>query len=146
MPHIPDVAPDVHFRSDQDIQLTGYVSWLGKSSMEVTIKVRQFDPQAEGGSRHLLTAHFIMVTLGTDLKAAPNVALKLHTDEEFRDYQRGEFAKDLRQAREEKSLVKSLPSEEEQLHLHKLGLSYMDKRYVGISCLDSGLGLFLHHI
>ncbi|KAH7720046.1 hypothetical protein AAVH_12467 [Aphelenchoides avenae] len=38
-----DVAPGARFRSDKDILIHGYVSWLGKSSMEVSVDVAQID-------------------------------------------------------------------------------------------------------
>lgn len=105
--------PNAEFREDQDILLSGFVSWLGKSSMEVpsfledllfletfftssdywvqvTITAKQQDSSTPDGFRDLLVSRFIMVSVTPDFKGAPNVPLKLYTDDQRKMFDEGE--------------------------------------------------------
>ncbi|KAH7716109.1 acyl-coenzyme A thioesterase 9 [Aphelenchoides avenae] len=119
-----DVVPGAEFRDDQDVVMHGYVSWMGKSSMELTIDVSQND--ANMIPRHQMSAKFIMVAVTPELKAAPNVALKLLNDEDRRLFDMGERAKDLRIQRDSISVSRVLPTPEELGLLRQLEFKVVD--------------------
>ncbi|KAI6180127.1 Acyl-coenzyme A thioesterase 9, mitochondrial [Aphelenchoides besseyi] len=112
-------------RSDLDIVMNGMVTWVGRSSLEITMHLAQkYD---EDDYRDILTARFVMVTLEpSGRKAVPNVPLQLETDEEKKWFEKGENAKRARMAREENSLFRAPPSEIERTIIHDLFLKSRD--------------------
>ncbi|KAI6192370.1 Acyl-coenzyme A thioesterase 9, mitochondrial [Aphelenchoides bicaudatus] len=112
-------------RSDLDIVISGIVTWVGRSSMEITMQLSQkYD---ENDYRDILTARFVMVTLQPDgKKSVPNALLKLETDEDTKWFQKGEYAKNARKTREENSLFRTPPTEIERSLIHDLFLKSTD--------------------
>lgn len=69
--------------------MTGMVTWVGRSSMEITMHMSQ--KYSENDYRDVLTARFVMVTLEpSGRKAVPNVPLLLETDEDKMWFQKAE--------------------------------------------------------
>ncbi|KAH7693557.1 acyl-CoA thioesterase 9-like protein, partial [Aphelenchoides avenae] len=76
-------------RSDLDIVMSGMVTWVGRSSAEITMHLTQ--KYAEDDYRDILTARFVMVSMEPNgKKSVPNVALRLDTDEDRAWFQKGE--------------------------------------------------------
>ncbi|KAI6233385.1 Acyl-coenzyme A thioesterase 9, mitochondrial [Aphelenchoides fujianensis] len=114
-------------RADLDILMSGMVTWVGRSSLEITMHLTQkYD---EDDYRDILTARFVMVTLEPNgRKSVPNVPLQLETEEDKKWYSKGEHAKNARMAREENSLFRSPPTEIERAIIHDLFLKSMDSK------------------
>ena len=112
-------------RSDLDIIMTGMVTWVGRSSLEITMHLAQ--KYGENDLRDVLTARFVMVSMEPNgQKSIPNVGLKLETDEDKSWFQKGEYAKNVRRSREQNSLFKTLPTEIERTMIHDLFLKAID--------------------
>ncbi|ESO86416.1 hypothetical protein LOTGIDRAFT_195153 [Lottia gigantea] len=99
-----------------DIKLTGNVTWVGTSSMEVTMAVQQI---VNDEWQKLMNARFLMVARNplTGSSAAVN-PLKPNTPEEEAIFQAGERNKIIRQRDAQISLLKTPPNEEETLLIH----------------------------
>ncbi|KAH7697394.1 acyl-CoA thioesterase 9-like protein [Aphelenchoides avenae] len=112
-------------RADQDIIMQGHVSWVGRSSIESTMHLKQ---KTDGNEyRDVLTARFVMVALDlVNKKSIPNVKLKPETEAEKERFAKGEFAKNARMAREEHSLLKNPPTEIERTILHDIFLKTIE--------------------
>ncbi|CAD5230777.1 unnamed protein product [Bursaphelenchus okinawaensis] len=114
-------------RSDLDIIMTGMVTWVGRSSMEITMHLSQ--KYSEDDYRDVLTARFVMVTLEPNgRKAVPNVPLAIETEDDKRWFEKAEHARQVRMHREENSLLKNPPTEIERAMLHDLFLQSMDNK------------------
>ncbi|KAI1710838.1 putative acyl-coenzyme A thioesterase 9, mitochondrial-like [Ditylenchus destructor] len=112
-------------RSDLDIIMSGMVTWVGRSSAEITMHLAQ--KYGENDLRDVLTARFVMVSMEPGgKKAVPNVALKLETDEDRAWFEKGEYAKKVRMSRELNSLFKTPPTEIERTMIHDLFLKAID--------------------
>uniref|UniRef100_A0A915E3I2 HotDog ACOT-type domain-containing protein n=1 Tax=Ditylenchus dipsaci TaxID=166011 RepID=A0A915E3I2_9BILA len=112
-------------RSDLDIIMSGMVTWVGRSSTEITMHLAQ--KYGEDDLRDVLTARFVMVSMEpTGKKSVPNVALKLETEEDKAWFDKGEYAKNVRRSREQNSLFKTPPTEIERTMIHDLFLKAMD--------------------
>uniref|UniRef100_A0A1I7YH37 HotDog ACOT-type domain-containing protein n=1 Tax=Steinernema glaseri TaxID=37863 RepID=A0A1I7YH37_9BILA len=71
---------DQDIQSDQDIEMHGHVSWVGRSSIEVTMTLKQ-KPYDSHEPINLLTAKFVMVSRHpTFRQSVANVPLALETD------------------------------------------------------------------
>ncbi|CAD5233344.1 unnamed protein product [Bursaphelenchus xylophilus] len=114
-------------RSDLDIVMTGMVTWVGRSSMEITMHLSQ--KYSDDDYRDVLTARFVMVTLEPNgRKAVPNVPLALETEEDKVGFQKAEHARQVRIHREEMSLFKNPPTEIERAMLHDLFLQSIQNK------------------
>jgi acyl-coenzyme A thioesterase 9 len=112
-------------RSDLDIIMSGMVTWVGRSSAEITMHLAQ--KYGEEDLRDILTARFMMVSMEpSGAKSVPNVTLRLETDEDNAWFQKGEYAKNMRRAREQNSLFKTLPTEIERTMVHDLFMKSID--------------------
>uniref|UniRef100_A0A1I7RW58 HotDog ACOT-type domain-containing protein n=1 Tax=Bursaphelenchus xylophilus TaxID=6326 RepID=A0A1I7RW58_BURXY len=124
-------------KSDLDILMTGLVTWVGRSSIEVTMHLSQ--KYAKDEYRGVLTARFVMVTLDPKTqKAVSNVPLKLETEQDKKLFEKGEYAKQVRRSREEMSLYKNPPTEIERAMLHDLFLKTMDNKNHSLDRLPAG--------
>ncbi|XP_069103538.1 acyl-coenzyme A thioesterase 9, mitochondrial-like [Argopecten irradians] len=109
---------------DKDILMSGHVTWAGKSSVEVTMHLKQ---EHEGSLRQLLVARFVMVARNPVTKKSGSVnKLKPVGPEEERLFELGESNKVKRQLEGERTLLKTPPSEEERQLIHDLFLQTLD--------------------
>ncbi|KAI8611704.1 hypothetical protein BC830DRAFT_1068525, partial [Chytriomyces sp. MP71] len=132
---------------DQDISIFGYVSYVGKSSMEVTLHMETVEsdspisaedeakymrrqlPEEKLSGDSLLTAKFIMVARDPSTgKASPVHQLLLETDEERNIFRAGALHKARKQAAAQTALHKRAPSAEEMRRVHSLYMEY--RRYI----------------
>uniref|UniRef100_A0AC34RJV8 HotDog ACOT-type domain-containing protein n=2 Tax=Panagrolaimus sp. JU765 TaxID=591449 RepID=A0AC34RJV8_9BILA len=119
-------VPNKVIRSDLDIIMDGFISWVGKSSLEVTMNLKQ--KYAEQDLRDILTAKFVMVSQDPETrKSVRNVPLLLETGRDEENFHLGEQAKNLRIAREKNSLLRTVPTGEERNILHALFLKTIDE-------------------
>lgn len=114
-------------RADLDIIMSGKITWVGRSSLEATMKLQQ--KYSENDLRDVLTAKFVMVSQDPKTwKSARNVPLKIETSEDKAAFHEGEQAKNQRISREKNSLLKTVPTEEERNILHDLFLKTIDEK------------------
>ncbi|KAJ3126153.1 hypothetical protein HK100_010412 [Physocladia obscura] len=131
---------------DQDISIFGYVTYVGNSSMEITIQMEtvpqdvgitpaDMDEQAsryrytklpESKRRDLiLAAKFIMVARDPDTdKAAKVPQLRLDTDAEREIFANGALHKTRKQIESQSALIRKPPSVEEMSFVHDLYKEY----------------------
>lgn len=113
---------------EQDIKLTGHVSWVGKTSMEVKMRMFQFH-----GSEFLpvLEATFVMVARDSENKGPAFInPLILESPEEEELFRQGELNKGRRIAFSSASLLKMAPSAEERTTVHELFLTTLDPKTI----------------
>ena len=116
-------------RSDLDIIMDGYISWVGRSSIEATMTLKQ--KYSETDLRDILTAKFVMVSQDPiTRKSVRNVPLLLETESDKENFYEGEQAKNLRISREKNSLLKTVPTEEERNILHEIFLKTINEQLV----------------
>ncbi|KAI8850839.1 HotDog domain-containing protein [Chytridium lagenaria] len=128
---------------DKDICLSGCVTYVGTSSMEISLKMeaipdnmtveeysgKSSQQRTELGSKPILAAKFTMVARDSETnKAAPVNQLKLESEEERRLFRLGAEQKARKQVASKTSLTKLPPSTEEMLLVHDLYLE--TKKYV----------------
>ncbi|XP_065185657.1 acyl-coenzyme A thioesterase 9, mitochondrial-like [Sycon ciliatum] len=132
---------------ERDIRLTGMVTWVGKSSMEVAVFIDQEEKGPEetaakentaasqdGDSsndnrqwKRLAEATLVMVGRNPQTgKAAQINFLQLRTQEEIEMFQQGERRKAGRQMMAKASLTRRPPSEDERRAVHELFLETVD--------------------
>lgn len=111
--------------ADRDMKIRGHVSWVGRSSMEITMNVSQ---ETENGNwAELLIAKFVMVARDVATKKAAVVCpLLCETDEEKKLFEVGEALKNERQQDAKISLFKSVPTPDESKSIHELFLNTLD--------------------
>ncbi|KAI5809562.1 HotDog domain-containing protein [Peziza echinospora] len=103
-----------------DLELSGFVSYVGRSSMEISIEVRKVDCPA-GEEPLLLTCAFTMVALDPVTKKAVKInPLIVETEEEKRIFGKGEAYKNSKKALADASLTKVTPNDEESDIIHGL--------------------------
>nr|KAF6434917.1 acyl-CoA thioesterase 9 [Rousettus aegyptiacus] len=111
---------------EQDIKFSGHVSWVGKTSMEVKIKMFQlhdneYDP--------VLEATFVMVARDSENKGPAFVnPLIPEGPEEEELFRKGELNKGKRIVFDSTSLLKMAPSAEERTTIHEMFLSTLDSK------------------
>lgn len=101
-----------------DVRMRGFVTYVGRSSMEVTISV-EMSEQQEWELAAL--AKFVFVARSTDgSTAVPVNRLVVETERERELYRLGEARHQYRLRRNEQSLFRQPPTEEESRRLHNL--------------------------
>ncbi|KAF8474915.1 HotDog domain-containing protein [Kalaharituber pfeilii] len=114
-----------------DLELSGFVSYVGRSSMEITIEVRKLGELREGEKPLLLTCAFTMVALDpVTNNPIPISPLIVETEEEKRVFKRGEEYKKAKKALAEVALSKQTPNAEESDIIH--GLWLQTSQYNGL--------------
>ena len=99
--------------ADRDIKLCGHVTWVGRSSVEVTLHLLQYDPDA--GWEHITNGTFVMVVRDAMNAGSSFVnPLTFETEEELALFARRERNKIERLGRDTDSLFNHPPSEEEK--------------------------------
>ncbi|XP_064638232.1 acyl-coenzyme A thioesterase 9, mitochondrial-like isoform X2 [Lineus longissimus] len=111
-------------RSDCDMKLTGRVTWVGKTSMEVTMHLLQETEKDKW--LQLLTAKFLMVARDQNKKAAFVNPLKATTPEEEEILKMGEANKEQRMLEASQSLLKTIPTKDESVLVHDMFVSTLD--------------------
>nr|CAD7573983.1 unnamed protein product [Timema californicum] len=110
--------------SDADIRLSGHVSWVGRSSIEVVVWLEQ---NLHGHWQKLTRALFLMAARNSTNTAAAIVnKLVPKGDKEIEILAGGEDRKRKRQQEKTTSLLRSLPDATEQRVIHDLFLKTVD--------------------
>uniref|UniRef100_A0A1A9VMB9 HotDog ACOT-type domain-containing protein n=1 Tax=Glossina austeni TaxID=7395 RepID=A0A1A9VMB9_GLOAU len=109
---------DVRTRATEDIRMSGHVSWVGRSSMEIVVWLEQ---KENGSWRKITRALFLMAARNaTNTGAAPVNPIKPATDEEKKILDGGEERKKLRQKLQASSIFKVEPNDFEQSLMYDL--------------------------
>ncbi|XP_013061260.1 acyl-coenzyme A thioesterase 9, mitochondrial-like [Biomphalaria glabrata] len=108
----------------KDIILDGQVTWVGRSSMECTMNIKQ---EIDGELVKVITARYLFVAVLSET-STPGVVNPLdpQTPEEIALFKLGEENKIKRQRETTQSLLKTPPTEDERLIIHDLFLSTVD--------------------
>ncbi|XP_045471028.1 acyl-coenzyme A thioesterase 9, mitochondrial-like isoform X2 [Harmonia axyridis] len=105
-------------RHNEDIKISGFVSWVGKSSMEVVVKLEQF---FEGSWHKITRALFLMVARNATGTGSVSInPLKASNDMEKKIIEGGEERKLRRSQASTKHISQMVPSAEEQKLVHDL--------------------------
>ena len=111
--------------SESDLHLSGFVSWVGKSSMEVTMNVDQ--ENKDHGLNRLCTARFVMVAIDAVTKAPTAVTPIEPANEQEKEYfKRGIEHQERRLKVRQQSLFKTPPNAEESALIHNMYLRTLD--------------------
>ncbi|KAH8338513.1 hypothetical protein KR059_007891, partial [Drosophila kikkawai] len=103
---------------NQDIQISGHVSWTGRSSMEIIIYVRQL---AHGEYIDVTKAIFVMVARNaTNTGAAPINPLQVGDETETLIQQQAEKRQKMRRITAQDSVLTSPPREHEQTIMYEI--------------------------
>ncbi|XP_060231354.1 acyl-coenzyme A thioesterase 9, mitochondrial [Meriones unguiculatus] len=114
---------------EQDIKFTGHVSWVGKTSMEV--KMKMFQVHIDNEFWPVLDATFVMVARDSENKGPAFVNPLIPENEEEEElFRQGELNKSRRIAWSSASLLKVAPSPEERNTIHELFLSTLDPKTI----------------
>ncbi|KAF2895765.1 hypothetical protein ILUMI_10411 [Ignelater luminosus] len=117
-------------KPNEDIRLSGHVSWVGHSSIEVVVWLEQ---KSHGTWRRLTRALFLMAARDpTAEKSAPVNPLIATTDEEKQILAGGEARKQHRRVLQSQHLTKVIPNAEEQQIIHNLFLRTVDENEVNL--------------
>jgi acyl-coenzyme A thioesterase 9 len=113
---------------NKNIKLSGYTSWVGRSSNEVTMKLKQ---EVEPGVwKTGLNAKFVMCARDSINKGSAIMnPLKLVTDRDYEIFEQGEVSKIDRHEQIQESLFKNSPSIDESDIVHKMFLDTIDLKY-----------------
>lgn len=115
-----DVVP----KNDSDIRLSGHVSWVGRSSVEVVVWLEQ---KMQGKWRKLTRALFLMACRNaTNTSAAVVNPLIPSNDEEKRIHMGGENRKRRRMQHQKESIFNQEPNAFEQKLIHNIFMKTMD--------------------
>jgi len=116
--------------ADRDLRMLGYVSWVGSTSMEITMKLQQ-QPQMVAASPYetVLTARFLMVARDPLNRGAAFVAPLLPDGPaEEAIIALGDHHKSMRQKSSKESLLKTCPSPAEAAQIHAMFLETLDAK------------------
>uniref|UniRef100_A0A8I6A6Q0 Acyl-CoA thioesterase 9 n=1 Tax=Rattus norvegicus TaxID=10116 RepID=A0A8I6A6Q0_RAT len=114
---------------EQDIKFTGHVSWVGKTSMEV--KMKMFQMHSDDKFWPVLDATFVMVARDSENKGPAFVnPLVPENKEEEELITQGELNKSRRIAFSTTSLLKVAPNSEERNVIHELFLNTLDPKTI----------------
>ncbi|CAJ0587543.1 unnamed protein product, partial [Mesorhabditis spiculigera] len=116
---------------DRDLILEGHVSWVGRSSMETTIRV--FQDAGDQSLKQVLKANFVLVSRdANDLNSVmPVHPLTTTTPEEAAIMHQGAEANRERKYKEKRSLLKVPPTPDEWKALHQIFLSNLNQTNSG---------------
>ncbi|CAG9537403.1 unnamed protein product [Cercopithifilaria johnstoni] len=103
---------------DEDIYMDGFVSWVGRSSLETSMQLSQ---NINGVTNKFLQTKFVMVARDAEgKKSLPNIPLVVTNAEEEAIFNKGKEGRRLRKLNEECSLLKTPPNESEIGILHDI--------------------------
>jgi len=110
-------------KNDKDVHLRGFVTWVGRSSMEIRIEARSIETNENISSvEPSLVAYFTMVARDRNYKATSIHKLIPETDYEKQLYKYGEENAQRRKIAKETSLALYPPTPDETQLIHKLFL------------------------
>ncbi|KAF5269330.1 hypothetical protein FQR65_LT02632 [Abscondita terminalis] len=119
--HFTDYLP----KPNEDIRLSGHVSWVGKSSLEVVVWLEQ---KSHGTWRKLTRALFLLAARDALARKSAIINPLIATTEEEKKILAGGIArKKQRMLLESQSLTKVIPNEEEQNIIHGLFVRSVDE-------------------
>lgn len=117
---------DIDAKHNQDIRLSGHVSWVGKSSIEVVVWLEQ---KRVGKWRKLTRALFLMAARDpTNSRAAVVNSLLPRNEEETEILAGGEIRKKRRQAIQQFDVMKTEPNVFETRLIHDLFIKTIDTK------------------
>lgn len=117
---------DIDAKTDADIRLSGHVSYVGKSSIEVVVWLEQ---RRVGKWRKLTRALFLMAARDpTNTRAAVVNPLKPANDEEQKIFDGGQNRKKKRQAVQQVDLLKTMPNAFETKLIHDMFINTIDMK------------------
>ncbi|XP_065354156.1 acyl-coenzyme A thioesterase 9, mitochondrial-like [Calliphora vicina] len=103
---------------NQDIRLTGHVSWVGRTSLEISVWLEQ---KHQDNFRQITQAVFLMAARNaTNTQAAPINPLEPSNEQEREIFNLGEERRKIRKRLHETSIFKIKPSEEEHSLMYDL--------------------------
>ncbi|KAG8910201.1 hypothetical protein FRC02_007346, partial [Tulasnella sp. 418] len=118
-----DMLKPLSSKNVTDLRISGQVSYVGKSSMEVTVKMECLE--ANGNEETIMLGRFTMVCRDAKTHQARNVPpLLLVTPDEKAMHAMGEAHKIRKQAQKLSSLTRTSPSSTEAELLHDVYLQY----------------------
>lgn len=113
-------------KPNQDIRMTGKVTWAGRTSMEVTMDL---DQEVDNEWQHLLNAKFLMVARNPVTKGSAVInKLEPEGPEEKKLFMLGEENNLRRKLEGQKTLLKTPPDEHEKLLIHNMFLETLDPK------------------
>lgn len=112
--------------STEDIKLTGFISWAGSTSLEITSYIDQFDKES-GTWKRLSDAVFVMVARSLKDGSGTFVnPFKAADDQELKFFEQGQLNKVERKRKSEESLFKRAPTSDERNLIHDMFLKSLD--------------------
>uniref|UniRef100_A0A023G8K4 Putative acyl-coa thioesterase n=1 Tax=Amblyomma triste TaxID=251400 RepID=A0A023G8K4_AMBTT len=117
-------SEDMEIKPQHDLKLRGHISWVGKTSMEVTMELLALLP---GQAKHLVNAKFVMVAMraNSSITVAVNKLLP-RNEEEQAIFNEGAANVAQRKKFQASGILKQPPNHEERDLLHKLFLEDFD--------------------
>ncbi|KAM7360137.1 acyl-coenzyme A thioesterase 9, mitochondrial-like [Cochliomyia hominivorax] len=116
---------------NQDIRLTGHVSWVGRTSLEITVWLEQ---KHEDDFRLITQAVFLMAARNaTNEQAAPVNPLIPYNDQEREIFNLGEERRKTRKRSSETSIFKMKPSEKEHGLMYNLFRNTTDNTHLQLN-------------
>jgi acyl-coenzyme A thioesterase 9 len=120
-----EVNSDIKIDSNRNIKLSGFTSWVGRTSSEATMKVEQ--EISENEWQPVLEAKFLMAARDTNNKGSANMnPLDISNEGDRLIFELGEKNKLHRQNELKSSLFNVPPNEAESLHIHETFKSTID--------------------
>lgn len=117
---------DLMPKHDSDIRLSGHVSWVGRSSVEVVVWLEQ---KSHGRWRKITRALFLMASRNATNSGALFVnPLVPSTDEEKQIFEGGEARKKRRMLVQKESIFSQEPNDFEQKIIHNLFVKTIDMK------------------
>ncbi len=120
-------------RSNCDLQILASVNWVGRSSIEVGIKVSSKENEKW---KRVARAYFIMVAL-INGKAEPVNKIKPTKKDEFRRFKEGKYRQKERRSIAQTSYLIQTPTAEENNLIHDLFLRIKNREIEGVSMKES---------
>ncbi|KAJ3331523.1 hypothetical protein HDU93_009647 [Gonapodya sp. JEL0774] len=111
-----------HVTPEYDVKLSGNVTWVGRSSIEISVRLDSLDDQGNTLEPVLLTRFVMVARNATTGKASPVNPLLLETDEERKVFAEGEAHKSSRLLLSRTDVFKTPPTPDESALVHKLCL------------------------
>ena len=142
--------------AQNDLKLSGFVSYVGNSSMEVSISIEGIPENLSGnqdiqapnakGLDLIAKAKFVMVALNREtMKPIPVPKLSLDTKKETDIYQEGALHKARKQVQQDVSLLKKPPNVDEMKAIHRIYLeSKKEKNYIGMKNTEQSTLILTH--
>lgn len=119
-----------HLHPNYDYRIKGYISWVGRSSMEVRLELLAYKEPKEKPkeSSVILVAYFTMAARDPKtMRAAAVNKLAIQSERQQKLFDQGECHKQKRLQFAEKSLRKSPPTPEESLAIHEVFMKQLTK-------------------